>query len=111
MSEPIQTTLEEASRCPRCNSPTKFVGEKPIRTPSGEAKLKTFVCVNSRCVWYNDVAAIVQVNSNGSIPPPVTDREKFFPKLPGDGGRILENLEAQLRRETSGGGEVPNRRR
>lgn len=112
MSEPTESTLEEASRCPRCKEPGKFDGERSLGAQSGAtrgAKLKMFMCMNQRCRWYNTTWS-VQVNADGTIPPALLNRPKQFTALPDDGGRVLRNLERQLEMETrGGGGEVPNR--
>lgn len=103
MSESVQTTLEEASRCPRCEVPGRFNGERPLR--SGDGKVKVFLCENARCRWYNTTWT-VQVNANGTIPPPLLTRDKQFRPLPKDGGNVVRGLERQLDLETGGGGEV-----
>lgn len=110
MSDPIEsveTTLEQASRCPRCKQPGRFDGERPMRSVRN-AKLKQFMCENDRCKWYHTTWS-VQVNADGTIPPPLLNRPKQFRALPDDGGRVLQALQAQLERETNGGGEISNR--
>lgn len=101
------TTLEDASRCPKCEQPGEFTGERVLE--SVRAKAKIFTCRNSRCAWFNVVCRIVQVNPDGTIPPATLQRPKQFQQLPDDGGRTLENLERQLNQETGKGAEI-NRR-
>jgi hypothetical protein len=107
MSEPVETTLEEASRCPRCENPGRYDGEKLSRSIRG-AKIKTFTCENKRCRWY-DTPWTVQVNSDGTIPPALLNRPKQFAALPDDKGRTVENLEAQLAAEQGRGTELRGR--
>jgi len=104
MSDSVQTTLEEASRCPRCEQPGEFAGERELKSVRN-AKLKMFTCKNSRCKWFNTPWS-VQVNANGTIPPALLNRPKQFRPLPNDGGRTLENLQRQLEIEKGSGGEV-----
>lgn len=73
-----ETTFEEAKRCPICEQPGAIAGAKP--GPHG-SQLHTIVCKNNRCRWY-DTAYVVQVNADGTVPPPNTNRIKNFPKLP-----------------------------
>lgn len=105
MSESTGTTLEEASRCPKCQEPGKHVATKPLTSSSG--KLLMFLCENKRCKWYSTEWP-VQVNSNGTIPLTL-QRPKQFQPLPDDGGKTLEGLERQLQLETTKGAEI-NRR-
>lgn len=97
-----ETTYEEASRCPKCSSPGKYLSESP--GPHG-SKLHTIACGNSRCTWYT-TTYLVQVNSDGSIPEPTTNRDKNFPKLP---ERSDESVALQYQRlydQTISGGET-----
>jgi len=102
------TTLEEASRCSKCDNPGEYTGEQRLESVRG-SKIKTFTCRNARCKWFNQVCAVVQVDVNGTIPPATLQRPKQFPKLPDDGGRTLSNLEQQVVQETSKGGEIRRR--
>lgn len=104
------TTLEEASRCPKCTNPGEYTGERTLESVRGGAKAKEFTCRNERCKWYNQVCSVVQVNPNGTIPPATLRRPKQFAKLPDDGGRTLDAIRTQLIRETSReGGEIQGR--
>jgi hypothetical protein len=61
-----ETTLEEASRCPKCGTPGRL--DKTDRNhPRPGSSTYTYVCENELCLargrgW------IVQVNADGSIP-------------------------------------------
>jgi len=115
MSESVQTTLEEASRCPKCNEVGELLKKTPIasRSPNGArrevtigAQLHHFMCMNTRCKWYNEVCRLVQVNPDGSIPPPQVKRIKEFPVVPDRTREVNDALERQLRLELEGGAEV-----
>lgn len=108
MSESVQTTLEEAGRCPKCKEPGRHEGDRQLE--SARAKLKVFRCENARCKWHGETW-IVQVNANGTIPPATLTRPKQFKPLEDDGGRTLRAVEKQLGLETGGGGELPQRYR
>lgn len=60
-------TLEEASRCPKCQE----VGDQgaPQRSNKPGVNIIPFTCKNERCRWYN-TAWLVQVNPDGTIPDP-----------------------------------------
>lgn len=100
-----QTTLEEASRCPKCGTPGNQTGVRPLT--SGTGKLLMYKCENNRCRWFNTEWP-VQVNANGTIPLTL-QRPKQFQPLIEDGGRTLANIERQLAAETQRGAEI-NRR-
>lgn len=110
--ESVQTTLEEASRCPRCTTPGKPAGQKLLGRESftkgaivKSAKLLIFECVNERCKWYTTTWT-VQVNSDGTIPPPSTARRKQFTALPSEmEKRIVEALNRQSEVEVKPGAE------
>lgn len=104
------TTLEEAKRCPKCNEPGEETGSKPLRTSETRgARLLDVFCRNSRCSWYN-TPWVIQVNPDGTVPPPNMNREKRFPKLdPVVGERVIGNLERQLEAEQRGDAEIRSR--
>lgn len=100
------TTLEEARRCPKCSEPGADAGA--IAAPSSPgvtrgAVLRKFTCMNGRCKWFGEFW-MVQVNPDGTIPPPTTARRNSLRSLPDDGGRTRGRLIEQLRLETSTGG-------
>jgi hypothetical protein len=106
-----ETTLEEARRCPRCQFPGVYIGEQRIRkTGIAEGtKLQTFACANERCSWYGTTCRVIQINPDGSIPPPIMRRPKAFPVLPGVGDlseQINARLARQIEAELAGGAEV-----
>jgi len=105
MTDSSQTTLEEASRCPKCGQAGNQTSTKPLT--SGSGKLLMFKCENSRCRWFNTEWP-VQVSANGTIPLTL-QRPKQFQPLIDDGGRTLANIERQLELETQKGSEI-NRR-
>lgn len=107
MSESVETTLEEASRCPKCQNPGRYEGERVLESIRN-AKTKIFGCHNERCKWYGQTW-VVQVNANGTIPPATLRRPKQFAPLPGDGEKFVENLQRQIDLETGKGGEITKR--
>jgi hypothetical protein len=106
-----QPTYEEAKRCPRCQLPGEVVSRMPTAKPG--TQVHTVYCRNEDCPWFNSMW-IVQVNPDGSVPPPNTSsQEKLFPKLmapPDEEQRVLRALQRQLDVETQPGGEVRNPR-
>lgn len=74
----MDTTFEQARRCPRCESPGV---EGPSRQGPHRSVMYTFHCHNDRCRWYT-TSWVVQVNADGSIPPPDAYRLKQFPSVP-----------------------------
>jgi len=103
------TTLEEAKRCPRCEEPGEHVAaeDRALRSIRGAKVIKIY-CRNQRCKWYNTPWTI-QVNSNGTIPLALLNRDKKFPKLPNRGNSVVENLTRQVELETkTGGAEINN---
>lgn len=103
-----ETTLEEARRCPKCDQPGVLTGQASIRKPGipPGTKLHTFGCANERCRWYGTTCRVVQINPDGSIPPPLVRRTKEFPKIPDRSAEVNAMLERQVRRELEGGAEV-----
>jgi hypothetical protein len=100
------TTLEQASRCPKCDQPGRFMGDRSLEV--GQGKLKMFQCENARCRWFNTQWP-VQVSSNGTVPMTLV-RPKQFGALPDDGGRTLSAMESVHKASMEpGGGEVRRR--
>lgn len=115
MSSP---SYEDASRCPRCDIPGDHTSSTPAKNSRGKpVSIHMFYCRNENCRWFN-TSWIVQVNPDGTIPDPNSDRgvmhEKAFPKMPaisGDEERIIKAVERQVAQETQpGGGEIGGRR-
>lgn len=100
------SNYEEAKRCPKCEQPGAEGAARSLKSPHG-ARLLTFSCRNSRCKWF-DTNWTVQVNADGTIPPPTLTRDKQFAKLPDDGGRTAKALERQYDLEQKPGTEVRN---
>jgi protein involved in polysaccharide export with SLBB domain len=114
------TTLEEASRCPKCLQPSKYSHEAPVplRNKDGSRKfgvepgtvLKVYICENVRCRWHTQVSRIIQVNPDGSIPEPETKRIKEFPARPDLVKQVQDQLDEQVRLETGDEGTAEVRR-
>lgn len=102
----METTLDEARRCPKCQMPGEFAGSQDApRMPRG-TKLHRYVCKNERCRWNGTVCRIVQINPDGTIPAAVTNRPKSFPAIPDRTEQVRAQIDQQLGLETTGGGEV-----
>jgi hypothetical protein len=67
-----ETTFEQAKRCPKCQTPGEDT--KSYTPPKGSGlapgtKVHVIYCRQEGCVWKN-TPWMVQVNSDGSVPPP-----------------------------------------
>jgi hypothetical protein len=62
----MATSMEKATRCPKCEQPGDRGGTQPIDGMPGYQALKVF-CRNEQCSWY-DTFWVVQINPDGSIP-------------------------------------------
>lgn len=100
----MDTTWEEAKRCPRCKNPGVEISRRP--GPHGSA-LHTIQCKTERCQWFN-TTYIVQVMSDGSVANPTIDRDKSFPKLP-DRKTSATTQAERLYEQSLESGEIPNR--
>lgn len=100
-----ETTLEEARRCPKCQQPGRLRNREPAKGVHN-AQLHNYICDNSRCAWYGEVCRVVQVNSDGTIPPPTFDRIKLYPKIPDRTASVQAALDRQLSIETQSNGEI-----
>jgi hypothetical protein len=118
MSDSVQTTFEEASRCPSCGQPGKDTKSIPIPlgTPgvTRGAKIHTIQCQNCDFgVW------LVQVDPDGSVPPPQdhTKRPKMYLGFEGHDQQardilaaVRKNVAAEAQKSTQEGGyELPKR--
>lgn len=101
--------FEQASRCPKCDTPGEDRNTSP--GPNGST-LHHVYCVNEKCVWYNTPCQLIQVNKDGSIPPPKdhTGEKKIYQGFEGHDQRAAElietlkrNAQAELR---PGGAEI-----
>jgi hypothetical protein len=115
----MTTTFEEASKCPRCGQPGEKGAEIPAPpgrgVPAG-AKLLTIWCRNGNkafsedCRWFN-TSWLVQVNPDGSVPPP-SDHKGEPKEYVGDFGsdeeaqRIRNQLEEERLRQQNPGNEL-----
>jgi hypothetical protein len=118
MAESVQTTFEEASRCPQCKQPGKDLKSIPI--PPGTpgvtkgAKIHTIQCQSCDFgVW------LVQVDPDGSVPPPQdhTKKPKMYLGFEGHDQKardIIAQLRQGVQRESDlsiqeGGHEIRKR--
>jgi hypothetical protein len=100
----MDTTYEEARRCSRCGDPGRLVRKDRMQDRSG--KLHVLTCDNKRCRRYQ-TNWLIQVNPDGTIPPPITDREKRFRPLPKRRSEdVQEALDRQLAAELTKNSEV-----
>jgi len=104
-----ETTLEEASRCPKCKQPGELTDTRAVPRGRGitpGSKLLTYTCRSIFCKWLDTVCRIIQVMPDGSIAPEITKREKQFPAVPDIGDKVNAQLERQLAAELGGGAEL-----
>lgn len=100
------TTYEDAKRCPKCEEPGLKTGDKPAgRNARPGTSVHTFECRNARCKWFNEFW-VVQVNPDGSVPPPNTHRAKSFPALPKRSDEDIERSNRFILDQTLTGGET-----
>lgn len=94
----MNTTYEEASRCPKCDTPGKQVKSEP---GSKRSTIYILNCVNERCTWYN-TGWQVQVMEDGSVPirtttaktaEPLSEEQKAYAR------RYLEDIAGRDLRE------------
>jgi hypothetical protein len=76
MTDSVESTYEEATRCPKCGNP----GNVRIKAPAPRAAnlpigttIHTVYCEHELCPWY-ETCWMVQVNKDGSVPPPKNHR-------------------------------------
>lgn len=86
----METTLDEARRCPKCLELGQPGGVRPYNRFSS---LHTFYCRNDRCPWFDSVCSIVTVNNDGTVHPKVTHRNKSFPPIPDATDRVQRRME------------------
>jgi hypothetical protein len=113
MTDALTPQYEEAKKCPRCGMPGEVTGRMPAPNTLPGTQLHTITCRNEGCRWYS-TSWIIQVNPDGSIPPPQAHRKGsgVFSGLRPNGDEeraILASLEKQVAQETKpGGGEINN---
>lgn len=100
MSESVQTTYEEATRCPKCNIPGEVRKIIPAPNIRG-AKLHTVYCISKLCPWY-DTCWMVQINLDGSVPEPKNhlNSPKAYVGFEGH-EQMARDLEAALMAQTA----------
>lgn len=113
MTDSTQTTYEEATRCPKCSQPgnVRIKRSAPNIKPRG-AMVHTVYCENQLCLWYN-TCWMVQVNADGSIPPPQDHTRspkvyQGFEEHDQMARDIMNSMNRQVELEKEGGGEVRN---
>lgn len=115
--ESVQSTWEEASRCPKCGKPgeERRVMDAPpaTRLPLG-TKIHFIYCVTELCPWYNTPWQ-VQTNPDGSVPPPTNHRgqPKVWDGLQSKEGddiikNVIDNLRRQKQQQTEDHAEIRN---
>jgi hypothetical protein len=72
--EKQEATYEDRKRCPKCEQPGEETKSLPVRGLPKGTTVKTIYCRNKFCKWC-DTCWMVQVNPDGSVPPP-TDHTK-----------------------------------
>jgi hypothetical protein len=113
-----ETSFEEARRCPKCKLPGEDRSTQPARGAGLQrgTTVHMVYCVNDRCTWYN-TCWVVQVNPDGSVPPPQDHRgqAKVYSGFGGTNDdivarQIMEALTLQTQAEVKPGGELRNPR-
>jgi hypothetical protein len=66
----MASTLEEASRCPKCKEPGDIGARRPTAKPGFDVLGVT--CQNEACKWF-ETGWLVQINPDGSIPEPAPE--------------------------------------
>jgi hypothetical protein len=111
-----ETAYEEARKCPKCGHPGN-VRVKQDAPPAAHLERGTQIhqvfCENQICPWYN-TPWLIQVNPDGTIPPPQnhTGADKVYVNFEGHDDlarRITEAIEHQIGVETKPGGEIRGR--
>jgi hypothetical protein len=107
MAESQDSTYEEATRCPKCGNPgnvrKKTAAPREANLPRGTT-IHHVYCEHELCPWY-DTTWMVQVNADGSVPPPKNHRGQpkiyqGFENHDQMARDITAAMEAQVRRET-----------
>lgn len=111
MAETELPTYEAACRCPKCGKPgevrLKEAAPREAKLPPG-TELHTVYCVTELCRWH-ETSWFVQVNKDGSIPPPRnhTGEKKLYAKFEGHDQMardVMRALQDQYDASTQEGG-------
>lgn len=111
-----ESQYEEAKRCPKCGQPGEVRKIEPAprsaNLPAG-TKIHTVYCQSTLCPWSGEVCRLIQVNPDGSIPPPQnhTRSQKLYHGFEGhdeEAKRIVDNLRRQQEASTQPGTEIRN---
>lgn len=106
----MNTTFEEAIKCPRCERPGQAVGSNKVRKPGrGTVEIFKIQCTTKLCKWFETIY-LVQINEDGSIPEAHGQNlQKQFPRLsPESESRIIDALKAQQQAEVCSDNEIRN---
>lgn len=106
------TTYEEAKLCPKCGKPGEETKSISVRGMARGTTAKTIYCRTNLCPWEN-TPWMVQVNPDGSIPPPQdhTGRPKMYSGFEGHDGQaeeLIRRLKVAAKAETEKGTEIKN---
>lgn len=108
-----ETTYEAACRCPKCSQPghvrVKAPAPKGAKLPRG-TQIHHVYCENKLCPWL-DSCWMVQVNADGSVPPPRNHRgePKLYAGFEKDAQMardLLAALQMQADAQTKPGAEI-----
>jgi hypothetical protein len=109
----VATTYEEAKLCPKCGKPGEVTRDLPAGRglPKG-TRVHEITCRTKLCPW-EDTPWMVQVNPDGSIPPPQdhTRSPKVYVGFEGHdeaAKTILQSLQRQYEAEQHKGAELRN---
>ena len=95
-----ETTLEEATRCYKCQQ----VGEVQVKARNRDGSKSLLVkCRNSRCVLNGEVVRLIDTHPDGSIPTPKMHRDKMYPARPDRTEDVRAMIDRQLLTETQKG--------
>lgn len=103
-----ESTFEEAKRCPRCKKPGNDRHQSLVRGAREKGldpgtAVHYIYCENPVCPWY-ETNWIIQVNPDGSVPPPTMHHEKQYPtRVPK--GMTVEQVAEKARRGINKGTE------
>jgi hypothetical protein len=105
MTDTSRTTFEEAKLCPKCGLPGEDRLSKSAKAPGLKpgTTIHHIYCTSQTCPWYN-TCWMVQVNPDGSVPPPSNHKgeKKIYAGFEGHDDlakQIQESLMAQRERE------------